>query len=452
MTGNRSERSPLAPRLRYASLALAICIGATALATFSTRHHTAFDWSADARHSLSAASIAALAVVTGPLAATVYLPDKHPAREQAKGLVARYQRHRRDFSLRFVDPASAPDTVRAQGIKDGELLLSAMGRTERLRTYTEQAMTNALARLARGGEQWVVFIAGHGERSPTRRANFDVSAWAEVLENRGLQVQELNLAKHPAIPDNTLLTVIASPQLAYLPGELRIVTDYLARGGNLLWLTEPDAPAEFNALAAAIGVEALPATVIDPVTQALGIDNPAISVITGYADHPALAGFRSASLLPYATPVHERPGGDWQATRLFESGEKAWGETDPLTGNVAFDDTRDYPGPLPLAIALTRKAARPGAAPEQRIVAVGDGDFLSNMYLGNGGNQDLGTRLVEWLAANDALIAIDTRAAPDTNLELARWQQAVIGFGFLFVLPGAFALNGMLIWWRRRRA
>ena len=83
---------------------------------------------------------------------------------------------------------------------------------------------------------------------------------------------------------------------------------------------------------------------------------------------------------------------------------------------------------------------------------VGDGDFLANAYLQNSGNQDLGVRFIEWLARDDAMVAVPSRAAPDNKLVLENWHKAVIGFTFLVGLPTAFALNGIVVWWRRRRA
>ncbi len=88
---------------------------------------------------------------------------------------------------------------------------------------------------------------------------------------------------------------------------------------------------------------------------------------------------------------------------------------------------------------------------EQRVVVIGDGDFLSNTYLGNAGNLDLGLNLITWLSHDDAFIDIRARGAPDTALVMGRTTTAVIGLGFLVGLPLLLLAAGLVIWLRRRR-
>ena len=83
-------------------------------------------------------------------------------------------------------------------------------------------------------------------------------------------------------------------------------------------------------------------------------------------------------------------------------------------------------------------------------MVIGDGDFLANSFLGNGGNLNLGLNLVRWLSSDEQLLDIPARTAPDLQLDLSRQASIVIGLGFLLVLPLLFITAGALIWWRRR--
>lgn len=429
-------------RLVHGLRVLALLGATCGLLKLANDHHRIFDWTGNHRHSLSPASVAAVAAVAGPIAVSVYLPEQHAGRERAKALIARYQRLAARVELRFINPADVPDLMRKEEMREGEMVVSASGRQERVRGLSEAAVTDALARLARGEQAWLGFITGHGERSPTRAANFDLADFASGLAPRGIRAREISLIELRAVPDNISALVIASPQTDFLPAEISLIENFIARGGHLLWLLEPDLPPSLQALGTALGLQASTQTLIDPAAEAMGLKDPTLALVLRYEPHLALGQFAATALLPRAAPVIVKVPAGWTAATLFNSGQGSWGESGKVESQVAFDDGLDAPGPLPLAVALTRG--------QQRVVLVGDGDFLSNTYLGNGGNRELGIRLVEWLSANDALIKVDAVPAPDRELALAPWQIGVIGGGFLLGLPGAFLLNSLCLWWRRR--
>ena len=86
------------------------------------------------------------------------------------------------------------------------------------------------------------------------------------------------------------------------------------------------------------------------------------------------------------------------------------------------------------------------------MAVIGDGDFLSNTFLGNGGNLALGTSMFNWLAGEDALATIDPRPAADTRLDIDSMHLYLIAFVVLLLLPLVFAVTGVVVWWRRRNA
>src|SRR5262249_5188612 len=114
----------------------------------------------------------------------------------------------------------------------------------------------------------------------------------------------------------------------------------------------------------------------------------------------------------------------------------------------AFDKNRDFPGPVNIATALERMVGDR----QQRVVVVGNAGFLSNTFLGNGGNLDLGINMINWLSGDDRLIAIQPRPAPDSRIELEPRTLYLIAFTFVLALPLAFMVTGIVTWWRRRSA
>jgi ABC-type uncharacterized transport system involved in gliding motility auxiliary subunit len=88
---------------------------------------------------------------------------------------------------------------------------------------------------------------------------------------------------------------------------------------------------------------------------------------------------------------------------------------------------------------------------QQRVVVVGNGNFLANAFIGNGGNRDLGVNMVNWLAGDDRMIVIQPRGAADSAIDIDQVTLYLIAFGFLIAAPLAFMIAGFAIWWRRRR-
>ena len=83
---------------------------------------------------------------------------------------------------------------------------------------------------------------------------------------------------------------------------------------------------------------------------------------------------------------------------------------------------------------------------------MGNGSFLANTFVGNGGNRNLGINMINWLAGDDRLITLQPRPAPDSNLDLQPRALYLIAFTFVLALPLAFIATGIVMWWRRRSA
>ena len=423
-----------------------------AAAWFSSRYHVSDDWSAAGRNSLSAASAALLDSLSDPVTITSYASEDPAIRGAVSELVGRYQRYKKDITLGFVDPALNPDQARSLGLSvDGELLLRYQERSETVKTLTESAISNALHRLARGGERWLVFLEGHGERRPLGQANHDLGAWGEQLRSKGFQILNQNLAERPRLPDNTRVLVIAGPQVDLLPGEVERVADFIDRGGNLLWLLDPGESGGMGVVAEQLGLDLLPGTVVDPRAQLMGLSDPRLTLVSDYPRHDITRGLDSVTLFPQSMALAIVPETPWQAAAILRTGADAWSETGPLSGTLRLDPEQDQAGPLTIGVALSREHGEGDDVRQQRVVVIGDGDFLSNAYLGNGGNLRLGQNIINWLAHDDSLIDVPAKISRDRELSLSPLAQGVIGFGFLFVIPLALAGAGLFIWLRRRR-
>ena len=417
------------------------------LAWLGERYNVNSDWTKNSRNTLSDSSIALLEKIDGPISITSFVSRN----EQIENFVQRYQHYKEDINLNFIDPDIEPQLARENGVRvKGELVLRYGERRENLQTLSEQAMTNALQRLARNADRFIVFLEGHGERSPRGRANHDLSDWTAQLESRGINTQTINLGVTQLIPDNASALIIASPQVDLLPGEYSIIGDYLAKGGNLLWLTDPGDTHGLGALAEQLGIEFHPGMVVDPTTQRLGLNDPRITIIAEYGTQAVTNNFSNLTLFPQASAIELIEGSEWQADPFLVTAPDSWSETGELQGELALDAGEDIPGPLNIGVILTRNSAAETPL-EQRVIVIGDGDFLSNQYLGNAGNQELGLNLANWLSRDDAFINIPAKTSTDLSLEFSASTAGIIGLIFI-LLPLLLLATGFIIWQRRRRA
>ena len=429
------------------------------LAWLSTQYIYQADWTAGGRNTISDDTRQLLDTLGDDVQIIAFAREDELLRKQIQTQIGTYQRFKPDITLEFVNPDTSPERVREQGVTvDGELVISYQGRSENISTLSESGITNALLRLSRQGERWIVFLSGHAESDPHGEANFDLGLFGKELERGGLRIQQVNLAEM-VIPSNTSLLVIASPRVSLLPGEVEHIKAYVEQGGTLLWLAEPGEERGLTALAEQLGIEFLPGTIVDASSQLFGVDNPSIIVVTGYPNQPITREMTAVTVFPEAAALDIRERDSWQAMPLLSTLNRSWTEIGELTGEIQYDvDSDERAGPLELGVALTRSlpADTAGESPaeetrEQRVVVIGDGDFLSNTYLGNAGNLDLGLNIVNWLSHDEDYMDIRVKSAPDTSLELGRMAQGVIGLGFLIGLPLLLLITGAVIWLRRRR-
>lgn len=414
------------------------------------RHALIWDWSDSARNSLSATSKTLLARLEEQLKITCFAPDNPQLRQQIGEFIERYQRASPNIEFSFVDPSQHPALVRELGIRvSGELRLEYSGRSENLDRIDEQSISNAIQRLLLQNERWILVVEGHGERRLDGQANHDLGQFGSELLKKGFHVQPADLGTLQGIADNTSLLVIAGPQTGYLPGETKLIVEYLNQGGNLLWLLDPDAmPGSLQPLADLLGLHLLPGTIVDASGASYGLQDPALALVTSYPDHPATRKLESLTLYPHAAALQASPPTGWQLTPLLQTQSQTWNEIGPMRGEIERNhDLGEQAGPLIIGLAFSR----PQQGKEQRVLAIGDGDFLSNTYLGNGGNLNLGLSVVRWLTEEESLIDIPARPAGDSQLNLTPFNGIMIALIFLALLPLLLLSTGLAIWWRRRK-
>ncbi len=229
-----------------------------------------------------------------------------------------------------------------------------------------------------------------------------------------------------------------------------MIAEFIAGGGNVLWLSDPEPSRASLRLSDALGVNLLPGRVIEPSTRAFGVNDPDIVVVNRYGAHPSTRNFNLITVFPGAVAMTAAASEEWQSSALLLTSGQSWSETGAIDRQARPDREDEASGPLQIGLALSRQLGSGRESREQRVAIIGDGDFLANSYLVNAGNLQLGLNLVNWLAEDDEFIDIPATTAPDLEFGPSATRSLFIAFVPLAVMPVALLAAGFFVWRLRR--
>ena len=414
------------------------------IARVGERHALRVDLSAQQINSLSATAGQALAALPEPLEITAFVPDFAVQRAQIEQLLAPYLAHPADVRFVYSDPVKHPEQARAAGVsRHGELHLRAGARREVITAPSNAAIDAALQRLARRGERWIVSLKGHGEYTLDDGPG-GLGRFAASLEALGYRVISLDPRQLEQLPDNTAVLLIAAPDTPYPAHVSDLITRFATQGGSLLWLLG-DTTATIAGLD--LGIAELPGRIVDAAAAKYGLDSPDNAIVS---DYPALLAQPpdSHSVLTRAHGLRIAPAGDWREAGRLLSSPRSWNETGVLSGQVTRDPALgELPGPLPVGLALQRDVS-PQA--QGRVWVIGSGQWLLNDRIGQAGNLQLASGLINWLSGNERLTG--TRPAPGLEIRWSPLLGALVAIGLMAVLPLLYLTVGLWLRARRRRA
>ncbi len=158
----------------------------------------------------------------------------------------------------------------------------------------------------------------------------------------------------------------------------------------------------------------------------------------------------SASFFPVARSVRKKgkvPAG-LKVTELAFTNPQSWAESDLKAleeGKVDYDEGKDLPGPISLAALVESKENR------QKMVVVGDSDFITNGHLNMAGNRPFAIKIIQWMLNEKPLVlSKSTQALRDVFILKPR-EKALFSLVAVIGVPGFFAGIGLVIFgWQKR--
>ena len=429
-----------------ATVRVSLFVGLVVLANaISAGLYHRFDLTGLAQFTLTPQTQSVLGDLETPVEITAFFANglASPVRSFAENLLAEYQVHSDRLTVRLVDPDVSPDLARQYGVDRAGVLLGAVAFTGPAGTRlvygpqilegAEHALTSALLEVTGARQKTVYFLTGHGEAADYARAS-------DALRDNLFHVADVDLLRQ-GIPEDAAVLVLPGPRQALAEQEMALLDAYLARGGRLLLLIDPDPTADIRAVLGRwwLGVE--DGRVIDPASHVVpNQDNILVPRTRNALGLPETYFPGAAALIPQT----EIPA-SIEVSALVWSSPESWLETD---AEPAFN-AGERRGPLAIG-ALVR--ATPEGGEEARLAVIGDSDFATSRHILNGGNADLFLNAVNWLAAGQEIVAIERKVLPIRRLLLSPEEARFLNLASIGLLPSLLLVIGGVVWWRRRRS
>ena len=451
----QSAATPLRRGLAPALLrVLLVAVGAVAAERLLAYSGTAFERPSEQRGP-DAALLVRLDRLCEPIEILHFSEPADPrARHTARWLEALAEHERID--VRSLDLAQAPPEAHHYSVVGSNRLVlvrpSAPGRVEHVASPGDGTLFEALGRICADPSDTLLWLAGEGEGDPEDAGPGGYTGLAAALESEGVAWRRAFAAGLERVPDRVSGVLVVAPERPLPAGAVDALDHYLARGGRLVALLEPQRDSGLEPLLERWGIASPPERVVDPPPGARGADAPpGALVVHHWESHPIAAGLGTAraAFLPGARSFALRkPRPEDRLDPVAWSGPDA-----RLAGEGGETTSRHLP------VAVAGRFPRRGA--ESRIFAAGDADFAANAHLRSVYNLDLAANGILWALAREGALgrgpSEDALALRPKLRETRQFplptRDAVRGFQNLgLLIPELLLAAGGVVTLRRRAA
>ena len=419
--------------------------------------------------------------------------------KRTEDLLSEFSRNSNDYELTFmhIDPDLDPNLSSSLNIekylsgRDLPVLVFRLEESQRLAhivggdpnesidVFNEKDVISGMLISSQVKRKRVFFLSGHEERDinnidrssnslgqakiTLERDNYDVSSittdeLSRILLNFSLS-NELDL--FPAA------IIISDPSDDLLESEKNILKEYIALGGNIMMLLEPDSPKGYTEMLSGWGIISGEGTLVDrisyvaPNLEFLQIKDSNLQI----PDHPITHNFDviyfpgskfiGMSLTNEEIPITEEGLPYVKAEPIAYTTISSWEEK---SKEIIEFNNEDISGPLPVVLAVeviseikgNPKKAENGEYTMSKLLISGDTDFASNRFIFSAKNEDLFANSVNWLTSDVELISIRPKEKVFRELVLTKDERNFVRWSGWAFLPALSLSLGIYNWWRRR--
>ncbi len=451
---------------RGRSIAASVLLGVALLASlvaanvFASRSTRAWDLTRYGNNTLAPQSVLAARNLTSDVQVIgLFRPTQPGDQAVTEALIALYAQQSPHVLYRSANVDTDVADVKRYSVTEADtVVLDYNGKTQLLLpgSQTEQDFTSSLLKLESSRVPMVCWAVGDGERElsdVTKSTGY--SSVESLLTRNNFAHRDLILSQATAIPTDCDELVVLDPTMPIGDKPVAAVDAYLAAGGRLLitaepWAKDTKSTAALNAILKPYGVAFSGALVVEADANRAAVQDPTIPVVINYGQSPITSDVQGVqSFFPRSTAITGRPPAGTTAAHLAVTTTGAYG-IPQIRQDVTKKQAGDASGPFTLMETLEQSSSE---SSKTRIVLVGTQSFAENGTLppNNGGaNLELALASFQWLAGEDALIALPPKPGRALPLVLTQQDQSNIIFITAVLMPGIIVVAGIAVWWRRR--
>jgi hypothetical protein len=453
-------------------------------------HAWRFDVTAGRRHSLSPETKSYLERLERDVNIIVTITDSNDSEEIAQAyrdvssLLREYtyltrERSPGKITVQYVDVYQNSREAKALGVEQPNVVVLQSDRGRSVKTLDdlyvikkkvsreafkgEAVITAAILDVASAEKKKIYFLAGHGEMAPDSIDGArGLSLLRDQLRQRNYNIEGLDLNLTRKIPDDAALLVIASPTRPFQGYEEELLRTYLTtRAGRVILLVDPGQRFGLENLLFDWGVIVYDNVIIDPNPGYMSENGELILARFPPQPHPitqVLVDNGLYLLVGWTRVVNEdigrSPDDGLSVKRLIATSKDAWGESGYRLRNAQYTPGQDLKGPDGLGVLVVSERLKPSnlplSVPGGRLAVFGTADLITNNRLINSGNFPVFLNTVNWAVDRDTQLSIPARPVERFQLSLSQEELGRLRLGLFFIVPGAVALLGLIVYWTRR--
>ncbi len=381
--------------------------------------------------------------------------------EAVNQLLNRYARYSSHLSWKGLDPDKERPILEGLGINEKDTLFIRKVGDDKYgvkvtRDISEETLTNGIRKLTQGRTANILSLVGHGEGNLLDDSEGGFLFLKEAIEGEGyafnppIDLSVPESSKRLKVDKNNFLIII-SPLTTYLQVELDLIQTYFKNGGSGLILLEPNRNQDLVGMLSPLGFDIGNDMVVDREMFTFGESRLGVQpIVDKFSSHASVNNFSKTVILSTVRSVRKLAMSDDIQEMAFTS-QSSWGEVnlqDLLSKTPkAMKEEGDTLGPLAIASALEREMN----GINQRVVVLGDSDFVANINIRQLFNRDFILNIINWAIGEDSPVTIRAATLEKSEIIISEntYMRLFICLGIL--LPEIMIVWGVYMWGRRRQ-